>query len=92
MKFEWDILKEIKNIQKHKVSFAESVESFSDPNGFEVEDVNHSEVENRFYWIGKIQDGRILTTSFTRRDEVIRIIGSAEWRKFRRYYNETTKA
>lgn len=91
MEFEWDIFKEQKNYQKHRVLFKESVETFFDPNGFELNDDKHSLKEIRHYWIGKTKSDRILTTRFTRRGSVIRIIGSAEWRKFKRYYNETTQ-
>lgn len=91
MEFEWDPVKENRNELKHRVSFTESVETFSDPNGFELDDVKHSKNEMRFYWIGKTENGRVLTTWFTRKEEVIRIIGSAEWRKFRRLYYEAAK-
>jgi uncharacterized DUF497 family protein len=48
MEFEWDASKEVDNLRKHGVSFAEAVES-------------------------------------------LRIIGSAEWREFRRLYSEKAK-
>lgn len=91
MEFEWDAKKEKENLRKHKVSFLEAVESFSDPNGFALIDERHSSTEKRFYWVGKISSGKVLTTRFTRRVGKIRIIGSAEWREFRRMYNEKTK-
>lgn len=90
MEFEWDSVKELSNLNKHGVPFAEAIETFFDPNGFQMMDTNHSEGESRFYWVGKTNKDRILTTWFTRRGNVIRIIGCAEWRKFRRLY-ETTK-
>ena len=90
IEFEWDYQKEVSNIKKHHVSFLEAVESFSDPQGVLLEDKDHSGDEVRFYWIGKSKEGKILTTRLTRRDQLIRIIGSAQWRKFRRLY-ETTK-
>ena len=90
MNFEWDLAKELENIRKHGVSFAEAVEAFWDPDGFALSDVAHSEIEKRFYWIGMSNAGRVLTTRYTRRRENIRIFGSAEWRKFRRMY-ETAK-
>ncbi|MBI5782967.1 MAG: BrnT family toxin [Gammaproteobacteria bacterium] len=71
--------------------FREAVESFFVPHGFQLVDAKHSREEQRFYWVGKSEAGRILTTRFTRRGKKIRIIGSAEWRKFRRLYHETTK-
>ena len=86
MEFEWDFRKERENQKKHKVSFSEAVEAFSDPNGIQLVDTSHSNSEERFYWVGKSDSGRVLTTRFTRRGPKIRIIGSAEWRKFRRLY------
>lgn len=91
VEFEWDLAKDIQNIRKHGISFAEAVESFLDPQGFQLTDLKHSDSEKRLYWIGRIATGRILTTRFTKRGKTIRIIGSAEWRKFRRLYHETTK-
>ncbi len=86
MEFEWDLRKERENKKKHKVSFSEAVETFADPNGIQLEDEAHSTEEERSYWVGKSDTGRVLTTRFTKRSSKIRIIGSAEWRKFRRFY------
>lgn len=91
MEFEWDLSKEIDNLQKHGISFAEAVETFSDPKGFQLRDIKHSSVEVRFFWVGKSESGKILTTRFTRRGNIIRIIGSASWRKFGRLYHERTQ-
>ncbi len=89
MEFEWDNEKEQENIKKHRVTFLEAMESFLDPRGFQMADPEHSQLERRFYWIGKSKSGRILTSRFTLRDSKIRIFGSAEWRKFRRLYETT---
>ena len=91
MDFEWDSNKDEENQRKHKVSFSEAVETFSDPDGFVLKNEKHSKTEQRYYWIGKSESGRILTTRYTKRGDKIRIIGSAEWREFRRLYNEKTK-
>jgi len=91
MEFEWDVSKETDNLRKHRVSFAEAVESFFDPHGLLLVDEKHSGVEDRFYWVGKSSSGRVLTTRVTRRGTKIRIIGSAEWREFRRLYSEKAK-
>jgi uncharacterized DUF497 family protein len=91
MEFEWDLSKEIENLQKHDIAFAEALETFSDPNGFQLTDAKHSVTEPRFFWVGKSASGKILTTRFTRRRDVIRIFGSASWRKFGRLYNERTQ-
>lgn len=86
MDFEWDFSKEQENIRKHRVTFAEAVECFCDPRGIQMVDMRHSRHEQRFYWVGRAKSGRILTTWFTLRGARIRIIGCAEWRKFRRFY------
>jgi uncharacterized protein len=91
MEFEWDASKDADNLRKHRVSFAEAVESFFDPHGLLLVDEKHSGAEDRFYWVGKSSSGRVLTTRFTRRGTRIRIIGSAEWREFRRLYSEKTE-
>lgn len=75
MEFEWDAQKERANIKKHRVSFAEAVESFIDPCGIQLVDTSHSTKEKRYYWVGKSYAGRILTTRFTKRANKIRIIG-----------------
>lgn len=91
MEFEWDLTKESTNIKKHGVTFAEASTCFSDPVGIQFIDSTHSQLEERFFWVGKSCTGRILTTRFTLRANTVRIFGSAEWRKFRRLYDETTK-
>lgn len=90
MRFEWDIAKDLENQKKHKLSFSEAVESFSDEKGFVLEDIKHSKNETRYYWIGKDKHGRILTVRFVRRGNLIRIFGCAEWREFKRLYYEKT--
>ena len=45
MEFEWDGSKEKENMRKHKITFLEAVESFSDPNGFLMVDEKHSKSE-----------------------------------------------
>ncbi len=47
MEFEWDAIKELTNVRKHKVSFAEAVETFFDPKGFLMVDKKHSRREAR---------------------------------------------
>ncbi len=91
MEFEWDLTKESVNIKKHGVTFAEASTCFSDPDGIQLVDSTHSQVEKRYFWVGESASGRVLTTRFTLRNDTIRIFGSAEWRKFRRLYDETTK-
>src|SRR5262249_27398640 len=89
--FDWNEEKSSENKAKHGVSFYEAMWTFADPGGFQMVDIKHStDSERRFYWVGRSLYGRVLTTWFTYRKNQIRIIGSAEFRKFRRLYHERT--
>ena len=88
--FSWDSRKEFLNIAKHGVSFTEASEVFTDPFVIHLEDPNHSCEEDRFYAVGKTRRGRILTIRYTVRDKIIRIYGAAQWRKWRKYYEQNT--
>jgi hypothetical protein len=86
LEFEWDESKAESNFKKHRVSFLEASETFYDPLGLHIVDTKHSKNEPRSYWVGKSRRGRILTTWFTMRGTKVRLIGAAELRKFRRFY------
>jgi uncharacterized DUF497 family protein len=88
IKFERCEVKNQLNRKKHGVSFEEASTAFSDANGFQLKDPKHSKTETRFYWVGLSIADRVLITYYTFRDDRIRIIRSAEWRKFRRLYYE----
>ena len=64
--FEWDDNKDAENQAKHQVSFQAAQAAFADPHRVIAKDLAHSEVEERFYCIGKA-DGGILTVRFTYR-------------------------
>ncbi len=57
MEFEWDLSKEIENLKKHGIAFTEAVETFCDPDGFQLTDTKHSAIEERFFWVGKSVSG-----------------------------------
>jgi uncharacterized DUF497 family protein len=89
-RFEWDEEKDKENKAKHNVSFSLAQRAFLDPHRVIVEDVNHSTEEERFYCIGRVDDG-IVTVRFTYRGNVIRIYGAGYWRKGRKIYEEQNK-
>ena len=93
--FEWDVGKELKNVFKHGVTFREACEVFCDPRVIHLEDERHSKQEERFYAVGKVLSGEIITVRYTLRgdprDRRIRIIGAARWRKWRKYYDQNTQ-
>ncbi len=79
--FSWDRLKAIVNFEKHGVSFEEAATTFSDPEGLDWEDSDHSTHEARRKRLGGSIDGRILLVVYTIRrakdgKETIRVISA----------------
>ena len=88
MKFEWDTAKDSANQRKHGIAFAVAQYAFADPNRVILADEEHSMAEERFYCLGKVDEG-IMSVRFTlRNDDVIRIFGAGYWRKGKRIYEE----
>lgn len=85
MEFEWDEEKNLSNILKHKVSFDEALEAFSDENRIILADSKHSDSEQRYFCIGRTSKD-ICTVRFTIRGSSIRIFGAGYWRREKRYY------
>lgn len=90
VKFEWDDEKDQENRKKHHVAFAEAQKAFLDPHRVIAEDIAHSSEEDRFYCIGRVENG-ILTVRFTYRGSVIRIYGAGYWRKGKKLYEDQNK-
>jgi len=93
--FEWNEQKNQENQTKHDVSFEEAQDAFSDPNKRLITDLEHSQVEERWFCLGKItviRNGElfegIVTVRFTYRNKKIRIIGAGFWRKGEARYAE----
>ena len=74
--FEWDENKELKNINKHKVSFQEAKTVFNDPYSITIYDPQHSAMEDRYIDIGLSAQGRLLVVVYTERENIFRIITS----------------
>ncbi len=83
--FEWDPAKDLENVAKHGVPFAEAQVAFADPRCIIALDLPHSTDEDRHYCFGRVERG-ILTVRFTFRSGVIRIIGAGFWRKGKAEY------
>ena len=88
--FEWNDEKDKDNQEKHDVSFSLAQQAFLDPRRVIVEDLSHRMDEERFYCIGRVNDG-VMTVRFTYRGNVIRIYGAGYWRKGRKAYEEQNK-
>jgi len=85
--FEWDDEKNRINIEKHGVSFDYAINVFNDPERITLFDEGHSQDEDRYHCIGKVDNG-VLTVRFAVRDVKIRIIGAGFWRKGKKLYEE----
>lgn len=85
--FVWDAEKESVNIKQHGVDFKTAVLVFEDPKRKIYTDSKHSEKEERYFCLGKVE-GKILTVRFTYRAGTIRIFGAGYWRKGREYYEK----
>jgi hypothetical protein len=90
--FSWDAAKALGNIRKHSVSFEEAATVFSDPEGLDWDDFEHSRSEPRSIRLGFSVAGRILFVVYTIRrlkndKEAIRIISARQaTRKERQAY------
>jgi uncharacterized DUF497 family protein len=80
LKFEWDLDKAARNVEKHGVTFTEAVSAFADGAALVGADVAHSSVESRSLLIGTDDSKRVLTVAFTVRryanGEAVRIISA----------------
>jgi uncharacterized DUF497 family protein len=88
MDFEWNDIKNAKNISKHSLSFYEAQGAFFDDNRVILLDTKHSSEEERYFCIGKTVNGGIATVRFTLRNSRIRIIGAGYWRKGKKIYEQ----
>ena len=87
--FEWDEAKDLINLHKHGVSFADAQYAFLDNKRIIAKDLSHSQNEQRFYCFGLNEQGNgVLTVRFTYRNSIIRIIGAGYWRKGKKIYEQ----
>lgn len=85
--FIWDSQKELENIKKHGIDFSTAAKVFLDKKRKIYIDSKHTEKEERFFCIGKVED-RVLTVRFTYRGDKIRIFGAGLWRRGKWYYEK----
>ena len=75
MDIEWDPAKAGSNLSKHGISFSDVEPAFYDEFALSMSD-GFSVAEERFLLVGRDALGRILTVSYTYRDNFIRIISA----------------
>lgn len=88
--FSWDPEKNIRNTQKHGVSFEEAATTFLDENAMLYPDPYHSDDEERFLLVGFSSKANFLIIVHCyRKEEEIRIISARKATKNERvYFNE----
>lgn len=88
LSFEWDEEKNLKNQQKHGISFETAAYVFQDEYYIEMYDFEHSTDEDRYIAIGRVGD--LLFVVFTERGETIRLISArlATESERRLYYDQ----
>ena len=72
--FQWDEGNSVKSWVKHRVSEGEAEQVFLNEPLLLWEDKKHSEQENRFWAMGRTDQGRYLFVVFTIRKNLVRII------------------
>jgi uncharacterized DUF497 family protein len=76
MEFEWDEKKAAANLRKHGIAFETAKQVFADPFALDVSDLLSAEYgEDRFVVTG-YGGGRLLTVTYTLRNETIRLISA----------------
>ena len=78
LKFEWNEDKNQANIKKHGISFEEATSVFYDDDALIIEDINHSDNEDRFILIGFSYKANLLVVChcFRLKESIIRIISA----------------
>ena len=89
-RFLWNATKEAVNLRKHGVDFRQATYAFVDAKRIIIEDLDHSDNEERFLCVGHTEVG-IMTVRFTWRGKRLRIIGAGLWREGKKLYEEKNK-
>ena len=76
--FDWDDGNVTKNWETHDVSEAECEQVFFNRPLIARRDAGHSEIEARFYVLGRTDSGRLLFVAFTIRHEKVRVISARD--------------
>lgn len=83
MEFEWDEAKNLENIRKHEIDFADVPEMFDGPMLIEL-DTRFDYGEDRWFGIGFLGNGVAVVVWTERRNDVIRIISARRANRYER--------
>ncbi|EMJ90569.1 BrnT family toxin [Leptospira alstonii] len=80
MLFEWDDKKNSSNFKKHQISFKQASQVFLDKDAIYIPDEDHSENEERWLVLGKIENFTVIVVVFVdksnKKEEKLRIISA----------------
>ena len=79
--FDWDDGNSIKNWLKHLVSQRECEQAFFNEPTIISFDEKHSQIENRYFLLGKTDSHRLLLLVYTVRENLIRVISARDMSK-----------
>lgn len=83
MKFEWDEAKNLENIRKHQIDFADVPQIFDSPMLIELDDrFNYG--EDRWFGIGFLDNLIVVVIWTERKGDVIRIISARKANRYER--------
>ena len=83
MQFEWDEAKNLENIRKHEIDFADVFEMFDSPMLIEPDD-RFDYGEDRWFGIGFLGNGVAVVVWTERQNNVIRIISARRANRYER--------
>jgi len=83
MQFEWDKAKNIENIRKHEIDFADVPEMFDSPMLIELDD-RFAYGEERWFGIGFLGNGTAVVIWTERQSDIIRIISARRTNRYER--------
>lgn len=86
--FDWDKGNKNKNWIKHQVQFYEAEEVFFNSPVIILNDIKHSQSEQRFHIFGITDEGRKLAIVYTIRENKVRVISAREMNRSEREYYE----
>lgn len=88
--FQWDAGNSDKSWSKLNVSRAEAEQVFFNQSLVVAPDERHSQIEERFFVLGRTNSGRLLFEAFTIRDRFIRVISARDMSDSERRSYENT--
>lgn len=91
LEFDWNDEKAKINLQKHEVSFEETMTVWDDEFAAFLHDPNHSDIEDRYLLIGFSAKNNLLFVSFTETEDKIRLISSRKATKSERKRHEENR-